>query len=89
MHLVGPTLAITSGCFCLPFAVLLETLNYEITQDSSFSLAFLDRLCPRPFLFWTASGPWDVAHEGLHKPHTLVSYLAVIPLQILHGMMQL
>lgn len=43
----------------------------------------------RPFLFWTASGPWDVAHEGLHKLHTLVSYLAVIPLQILHGMMQL
>lgn len=48
MHLVGPSLAITSGCFCLPFAVLLETLNYEITQDSSFSLAFLDHLCPGP-----------------------------------------
>lgn len=69
----SPELAKTITCPCWPCTVVLETLSYEITQDISFSLAFLDPLDPG----CSYSGGL-LARVLRHKLHTQVSYLILM-----------
>ena len=73
--------------FLLALCCYIRDITLWNHRRHIFSSFLPGSLRSRSLLFWRASGPCDVAHGDLHKPHTQVSYLATTPLQLLHGMM--